>query len=97
MCVHALHVGDGTAQSWFFGESQDGRQGSFPGTFVRKIAMVPKKINVSEDGDVTVEPADQPSKPATVEPVKTVTQLPATTAAQVLLDFPFASYSFVNC
>lgn len=53
--------GDGP-QSWFYGESQDGREGHFPGTYVRKIPMLAKQLSVDvETGFVTHSAAPAPS------------------------------------
>lgn len=52
-------------QSWFYGETQDGREGHFPGTFVRKIPMLAKKLSVDVENDVvTHEPAPTPAPAA---------------------------------
>ncbi len=60
--MHCVWSGDGP-ESWFYGESQDGKEGSFPGTFVRKIKQGGgSKISIGGLEHIS----DAPSTPAQV-------------------------------
>eukprot|EP00049_Salpingoeca_infusionum_P004499 m.80172 g.80172 ORF g.80172 m.80172 type:complete len:251 (+) comp12595_c0_seq1:872-1624(+) len=53
--------GDGP-KSWFYGKAQDGREGAFPGTFVRKIVTRSKSLVVDSEKGVASVLEETPRK-----------------------------------
>lgn len=49
--IRVTDEGD-SPQSWFYGADQDGREGHFPGTYVRKIPMGNSKIVIDPESGV---------------------------------------------
>eukprot|EP00730_Choanoeca_flexa_P016255 TRINITY_DN7645_c0_g1_i1.p1 TRINITY_DN7645_c0_g1~~TRINITY_DN7645_c0_g1_i1.p1 ORF type:complete len:240 (+),score=34.20 TRINITY_DN7645_c0_g1_i1:175-894(+) len=60
--------GDGTEGCWLYGQSQDGREGNVPGTYVRKIRLTAKTVAVDVENGV-VEKAAEPKRSASPMPV----------------------------
>lgn len=69
--IRVTDEGDGPS-SWFYGSNQNGEEGHFPGTYVRKIRMAASKISVDvESGTVVKQPTTGVAPPVTA-PVVTV-------------------------
>ncbi|EDQ88365.1 uncharacterized protein MONBRDRAFT_9210 [Monosiga brevicollis MX1] len=59
--------GDGSPNSWYYGRSQDGREGNFPGTYVRKIKLRNKVLSVDvENGGAAKAEVEKPPSPTPV-------------------------------
>eukprot|EP00042_Codosiga_hollandica_P055832 m.790656 g.790656 ORF g.790656 m.790656 type:complete len:219 (+) comp59203_c1_seq5:2472-3128(+) len=68
--IRVTDAGDGP-QSWFYGKTQDGRDGNFPGTYVRKIAYVGKaRSTLGATAPATAAPAAKPQVTAAVSAPK---------------------------